>query len=116
MAVSKNNRKRGKKRSSSHAAPPGFSANTEKQPKKRTMTEERRASAVTFLKAISLVLMIAGLGMVYFSHDSVGFPLAIAGAFIGFVFARQNQHFRFVTSACYGIFIAVMIYYWISFT
>lgn len=109
MAVSKNNRKKGKKRAASHAAPTSGT----KQPQQAAVPQSR-SSTSTALKGLALVLMIVGLAIVYYSGHVIGFPLSIAGAAIGLFYVRKDQHFRFVTRACYGVFIAVMICYWIS--
>ena len=109
MAVSKNNRKKGKKSTAAHSSPAGSA----KQPQ-QTAAPQRGVSTSTLLKGLALLFMIAGLAIVYYSGHIIGFPLSIAGAVIGLFYVRKEQHFRFVTRACYGVFIAVMICYWIS--
>lgn len=108
MAVSKNNRKKGKKRTANHSP-----AGSTKQPQ-QTTAPQSGTSTSTLLKGLALLFMIAGLAIVYYSGHIIGFPLSIAGAVIGLFYVRKEQHFRFVTRACYGVFIAVMICYWIS--
>lgn len=110
LAVSKNNRKKGKKRTASRPPSAGNAAKHSQQ----TVAASRGTSASTLLKGLALLLMIVGLAIVSSSGHVVGFPLSIAGAIIGLLYVRRDQHFRFVTRACYGIFIAVMICYWIS--
>lgn len=115
MATSKNNRKKGSKRSASHAAPPDFVGNRQqyeqKQAEKLPFIDRHR----TVIRWIGLLIMIVGFVAVYYGHQIIGFPITIFGAMIDILCIRREPGKHAISLGCYLAYTAIMIYAWFTF-
>lgn len=114
MATSKNNRKKGRKRSASHAAPPGYDGKKQQYTAKEEQNKSFFDRHLMAIKWIGLLIMLAGFIIAYYLQRMIGYPITIVGALIGFFCVRSDTRYRRVSLVCYGVYIALMVYAWIT--
>lgn len=114
MATSKNNRKKGRKRSAPHAAPPGYAGKKQEQIAQQEEARYRASRRESLIKWTGLFLMLIGFWLMYYTHHAAGYIITIVGALIGFFTARTNTRYSRLSMICYGVYIAMIIFIWIS--
>jgi hypothetical protein len=115
MATSKNSRKKGRKRSASHAAPPGYvGSKKQEQIAQQEEADYRDSRKNSLIKWTGLFLMLIGFWLLYYTNHIAGYIITIAGALIGFFAVRSYARFARLSKVCYGIYIAMMVFIWCS--
>ena len=106
MATSKNNRKKGKKRTKGRAA----------SQSQRSRTEVKRVrdwKSDQFIDFIALAVMVAGFLLACFTdYGVVGYPLAAVGAAIGLVRTKWDTTNHKITIVCYIVIIILLVLTW----
>ena len=112
MAVSKNNRRKGKKRKQNHAAPKVEQRLTEAQ---KQELEEKKKENNKFLKLsiVACVIMVIGFVIGWAGYGVIGYPISFVGAVMGLVMTRKQDRGRKVTIVCYSIYCVLVAYMWI---
>ncbi|HIV67592.1 MAG TPA: hypothetical protein IAA32_01845 [Candidatus Butyricicoccus stercorigallinarum] len=111
MAVSKNNRKNGKKRTKGHRAPV-----TDEQRKRAVQvnTEAQEREKKRFrLSLIAIAVMAVGLFIAWQGYRIFGYPITFVGGLAGLYAARHQDKGRKVTIVCYTIYCLLVAYMWI---
>ncbi|MDO5547785.1 MAG: hypothetical protein Q4F79_04780 [Eubacteriales bacterium] len=114
MATSKNNRKKGRKRSASHAAPPGYVGKKQEQITQQEEANYRASRRDSLIKWTGLFIMLIGFWLAYETQYSIGYVITIIGALIGFFTVRKGARYARLSMACYGIYIAMIVFIWVS--
>ena len=111
MAVSKNNRKKGKKRAQSHRAPV-----TEQQRKQELQVDEamqQKEKKRFRMSLVAIAVMAIGLFVAWKWSRLIGYPITFVGRLVGLYAARQQDKGRKVTIVCYSIYCVLVAYMWI---
>ena len=114
MATSKNNRKKGRKRSASHAAPPGYFGKKQEQIQKQEEADYRASRKESLIKWIGLFIMLIGFWLGYETGWAIGYIITIVGALIGFFTVRPNARYYRLSKLCYGVYIAMILFIWLA--
>lgn len=114
MATSKNNRKKGRKRSAPHAAPPGYAGKKQERVAQQSEKDDRARKWESLIKWTGLFLMLIGFWILTYTQHIVGYIITIVGALIGFFNVRDTARFARLSRVCYGIYIAMIVFIWIS--
>ncbi|HIV67593.1 MAG TPA: hypothetical protein IAA32_01850 [Candidatus Butyricicoccus stercorigallinarum] len=102
MAVSKNNRRKGKKRAKGRAA-------------QARPAEAARRRSYDWLGMVGLALMLAGfLGAMFTPYGLVFYPVTFAGAVIGLVQTRRDAWHHKITFVCYIIYCIAVAVMWVG--
>ncbi len=112
MAVSKNNRKKGKKRTQSHRAPV-----TEQQRKQEIQVDQEMLAKEKLrfrLSLAAIIVMAIGLFVAWKWSRLIGYPITFVGGLAGLYAARQQGKGRKVTIVSYSIYCLLVAYMWIS--
>lgn len=106
MAVSKNNRRKGKKRTKAHAAP--VRQTEEKQ-------EPSNRGGYDWFNMAGLAIMLAGfLGAMFTQYGLVFYPITFVGAVMGLVRTRWDTWPHKVTVICYIVYCIAVAGIWIG--
>lgn len=111
MAVSKNNRKKGKKRAQSHRAPV-----TQQQRKQELQVDEamqQKEKKRFRMSLVAIAVMAIGLFVAWKWSRLIGYPITFVGGLVGLYAARQQDKGRKVTIVCYSIYCVLVAYMWI---
>lgn len=111
MAVSKNNRRKKRKRTQNHSAP----VTSQQIAKEQKIDEEKQIQEKKRLRLsiIAIVIMMAGLLVAWKVSRFFGYPLTFVGGVIGLVTARLQDKGRKVTIVCYTVYCILIAYMWI---
>ncbi len=105
MAVSKNNRRKGKKRTKAHASP--VRQGEEKQ--------ESKYGGYDWFSMAGLAIMLAGfLGAMFTQYGLVFYPITFVGAVMGLVRTRWDTWPHKVTVICYIVYCIAVAGMWIG--
>lgn len=111
MAVSKNNRRKKRKRTQNHSAPvSAVSQNMEREVEVEQEAKEKRAMR---LNIIGIVIMIAGFVLAWRGYRFAGYPITFSGALVGIISTRMQNNGRKLTIAGYTLYCIMVAYMWI---
>ena len=111
MAVSKNNRKKGKKRAQSHRAP--FTEQQRKQELQVDEAMQQKEKKRFRMSLVEIAVMAIGLFVAWKWSRLIGYPITFVGGLVGLYAARQQDKGRKVTIVCYSIYCVLVAYMWI---
>ena len=105
MAASKNNRKKGKKRTKGHKSPVRTPA--EQSAKKRTEYD--------WFGMAGLALMLAGfLGAMFTPYGLAFYPITFVGALMGLVKSKWDTTPHKISVVCYIVYCLLVAYMWVG--
>lgn len=112
MAVSKNNRKKGKKRTPSHRAP----VTAQQREQKTRIEEKQRVQEKQNLRLSLIAVAIMGVGLFVAWRWSrlIGYPITFVGGLAGIYAERKSGKQRKLTLICYTIYCILVAYMWIA--
>lgn len=107
MAVSKNNRKKGKKRTKGHMAPP-----------KPVEVEEEQAAPeekTDWINMVSLALLLIGfLGAIFTSYALVFYPITFVGGLISLLRTKWDTTSHKISKVCYIVYCVTVAVVWVG--
>lgn len=112
MAVSKNTRKKSKKRTQNHSAP----VNTAEKLKREQEAEaQRRETKKHLWQSIAApILMLVGVLIAYIFGIRIGYPISFAGGLWGMYAAHFQEKGKRMTMVCYGAYCVLVAYQWFA--
>ena len=112
MAVSKNNRKKGKKRVKGHMAPagavpkPGDKLTPEQMEQKQMLKKNNRG-------LIGMLIMLLGFaGGMFTDYGLICYPISVVGAMMGLLSIKRKTKRDTVIYVCYVVYIAAIATVW----
>ncbi len=112
MAVSKNTRKKSKKRTQNHSAPVNMAEKRKRE--EAEAVQRKEAKKHLWQSTAALALMLIGIIVAYKLSGLIGYPISLAGGVLGLYASQFQEKGRRITMACYGIYCVLVVYQWFS--
>lgn len=109
MAVSKNNRKKGKKRKKGHMDPQKLALVSEKE------TETTPEEKTDWLSFVSVGILLVGfLGAMFTSYGLIFYPITFAGALMSLLRTKWDTTSHKISNVCYIVYGVTVAIVWIG--